>query len=110
MSRGAVSKPKRGPICERSLRPVVLLCSTLRPGSSSQSEPPFRLKLIPAQNFRLPNLIEEPFLSRAELQLHLETAPVQRTNLDMQGLALIRVSVGTLTSAWIHFPVECRKG
>jgi hypothetical protein len=61
---------------------------------------------LPAQNFRLANLVEEPFLSRAELQLHLKTEPVQRTNLDMQGLALIRVWVGTLTSAWIHFPVE----
>jgi hypothetical protein len=63
---------------------------------------------VPARNFRLtPHLAEEPFSAPADLQLHLATREVGRTNNDMQGIRLIHVWVGTLTSNWVRFPSDC---
>jgi hypothetical protein len=63
---------------------------------------------VPARNFVLtPSLSEWPFLAApAELQMRLTTAPNEKPNLDVLGLGLIHVWVGTLTSEWVRFP-EC---
>ena len=64
--------------------------------------------VVPARNFRLtPNLEEEPFSAPADLQLNLTTREIGRPNGDVQGLSLIHVWLGTLTSDWIHFPAGC---
>jgi hypothetical protein len=63
---------------------------------------------VPARNFRLtPQLTEHPFSAPADLQLHLATREVGRANNDMQGISLIHVWVGTLTSNWVRFPGDC---
>jgi hypothetical protein len=63
---------------------------------------------VPARNFRLPpNLTKELFVAPADLQLHLATREVGRANLDMQGISLIHVWVGTLASDWVRFPGDC---
>ena len=63
---------------------------------------------VPARNFRLtPNFTKEPFLAPADLQLHLATREVGRANLDMQGISLIHVWVGTLASDWVRVPGDC---
>jgi hypothetical protein len=63
---------------------------------------------VPARNFRLtPLLTKEPFSAPADLQLQLVTREVGETNRDMQGLSVIHVWVGTLTSEWVRFPSDC---
>src|SRR5262245_17565773 len=63
---------------------------------------------VPARKFRLtPRLTEEPFSAPADLQLHLTTREVGRANSDMQAISLIHVWVGTLTSDWVRFPIDC---
>ncbi len=43
----------------------------------------------------------------ADIQLRLTTREMGRTNSDVQGLSLIQLWVGTLTSDWIRFPGDC---
>lgn len=65
---------------------------------------------VPAQNFRhTASLTKEPFSAPADLQLRLATREIDRTSTssDMQGLSLIHVWVGTLTSDWVRFPSDC---
>jgi hypothetical protein len=63
---------------------------------------------VPARNFRLtPNLTNEPFVAPADLQLHLATREVGRANVDMQGISLSHVWVGTLASDWVRFRDDC---
>jgi hypothetical protein len=63
---------------------------------------------VPARKFRLtPHLTQEPFSAPADLQLHLTTREVGRANNDMQGISLIHVWVGTVTSDWVRFPSDC---
>jgi len=65
---------------------------------------------VPAKNFRLgATLRQEPFVAPADLQLRLTTQENGRHNPDVQGLSLIDVWVGTLTSAWLRFPGQCSR-
>jgi hypothetical protein len=64
---------------------------------------------VPATNFRLmPNLEMESFSAPADLQLRLTTQEIRRPNSDVQGLSLIHVWVGTVTSDWIRISADCR--
>jgi hypothetical protein len=65
--------------------------------------------VIPAHFALSPTSVRESFSSPAELRLHLMTREIGNPNFDVQGLRVIHVWVGTITSDWIHFPDACSR-
>jgi hypothetical protein len=55
----------------------------------------------------IPRGFQELFSTPADVQIRLTTQEIGSPNGDLQGLQLIHVWIGTLTSDWIRFPDSC---
>ncbi len=55
----------------------------------------------------IPKGLQYLFSTPADIRVRLTTQGVGKPNLDLQGLQLIHVWVGALTSDWIPFPRDC---
>jgi len=63
---------------------------------------------VPAKHFGLrPTNAPETFSTPAYVQLQLTTQEMSTPNSDVQGLRLIHVWIGTLSSNWIQVPAAC---
>jgi hypothetical protein len=74
---------------------------TLPPGSS------YSIPVLAKHFASPPTYTAETFSTPADVQLQLTTQEMATPNSDLQGLRLIHVWVGTLSSNWIAVPASC---